>query len=53
MTPEGPPPGEHQSNGRVEEAGKTMRGLAKVFKDAIEDKRTFLEDVVRAEIASR
>ena len=38
ITPEGPPPGEHQSNGRVEEAGKTMRGLAKVFKDSIEDK---------------
>ena len=36
VTPEQPPPGESQANGRVEEAGKTIRGMVKVFKDVIE-----------------
>ena len=36
ITPEQPPPGESQANGRVEEAGKTIRGIVKVFKDSIE-----------------
>ena len=34
--PEGPPVGESQANGRVEEAGKTIREFAKVYKDKIE-----------------
>lgn len=38
ITPEQPPPGESQSNGRVEQAGKTIRGYVRVFKDMIEDK---------------
>ena len=38
ITPEQPPSGESQSNGKVEEAGKTIRSMAKVFKDMIEDK---------------
>ena len=38
ITPEQPPTGESQSNGKVEEAGKTIRSMAKVFKDMIEDK---------------
>ena len=38
ITPEQPPTGESQSNGRIEEAGKTVRSIAKVFKDMIEDK---------------
>ena len=38
ITPEQPPPGESPSNGRVEEAGKTIRGYVRVFKDMIEDK---------------
>ena len=36
VTPEQPPPGESQENGRVEEAGKTLRGYIKVFKDMLE-----------------
>ena len=32
MSPEQPPKGEHASNGVVEEAGETIRGMAKVFK---------------------
>ena len=36
IAPEKPPKGESQSNGRVEEAGKTIRGIAKVLKDQIE-----------------
>ena len=38
ITPEQPPKGESSSNGKVEEAGKTTRSLAKVFKDMIEFK---------------
>ena len=38
ITPEQPPKGESSSNGKVEEAGKTTRSLAKVFKDMIESK---------------
>ena len=38
ITPEQPPKGESSSNGKVEEAGKTTRSLAKVFKDMIEYK---------------
>ena len=30
--------GESQSNGKVEEAGKTVRSMAKVFKDMIEER---------------
>ena len=37
ITPEQPPPGESQSNGRVEEAGKTLRSFVRVFKDVIEE----------------
>lgn len=36
IIPEGPPIGESQANGRVEEAGKTIREYAKVYKDKIE-----------------
>ena len=35
---EGPPKGESQSNGRIEEAGKTVRGFARVLKYQLEDK---------------
>ena len=38
ITPEQPPTGESQSNGKVEEAGKTVRSMAKVFKDMIEER---------------
>ena len=38
ITPEQPPPGESQENGRVEEAGKTLRGYLKVFKDMLEER---------------
>ena len=38
ITPEQPPPGESQENGRVEEAGKTLRGYIRVFKDMLEEK---------------
>ena len=38
ITPEQPPKGESSSNGKVEEAGKTLRSLVKVLKDMIEDK---------------
>ena len=38
VTPEQPPTGESEANGRVEEAGKTLRGYLKVFKDMIEDR---------------
>ena len=38
ITPEQPPKGESSSNGKVEEAGKTIRSLAQVFKDMIESK---------------
>ena len=31
MTPEHPPAGEHQANGAVEEAGRTIRDHARVF----------------------
>ena len=36
VVPEGPPKGESQSNGRVEEAGKTIIGFARVLKDQLE-----------------
>ena len=32
VTPEGPPVGEHQANGTVEEAGRTIRDQARVLK---------------------
>ena len=35
---EGPPRGESQSNGAVEEAGKTVREYARVLKEHVEDK---------------
>ena len=38
IIPEQPPKGESSSNGKIEEAGKTVRSLAKVFKDMIEAK---------------
>ena len=38
ITPELSPKGESSSNGRVEEAGKTVRGLVKVLKDQMEFK---------------
>ena len=36
MSPEQPSKGEHASNGVVEEAGKTIRDMAKVFKLQLE-----------------
>ena len=33
ITPEQPPRGESESNGRVEEAGKRIREMVKVYKD--------------------
>ena len=36
ITPEQPPKGEHQSNGVVEEAGKTVRDMARVLKIQVE-----------------
>ena len=38
VTPEDTPPGEKECNGTVEEAGKTIRGIAKTFKEMIEEK---------------
>ena len=38
MTPEQFPRGESQANGKTEEAGKTVRGMAKVLKDQMEEK---------------
>ena len=38
VIPESPPKGESQSNGRVEEAGKTVRGFTRVPKAQIEEK---------------
>ena len=38
VIPEGPAKGESQSNGRVEEAGKTVRGFVRVFKEQLEEK---------------
>ena len=38
VIPEGPPKGESQSNGRIEEAGKTVRGFARVLKYQLEEK---------------
>ena len=37
IIPENPPKGESQSNGRIEEAGRTVRGFVRVLKDQIED----------------
>ena len=36
VIPENPPKGESQSNGRIEDAGKTIRGFVKVIKDQVE-----------------
>ena len=36
VIPECPPKGKSQSNGRIEEAGKTMRGFVRIMKDQIE-----------------
>ena len=36
ITPEQPPPGESQANGKVEEAGKTTRSYIRVLKDMVE-----------------
>ena len=36
VTPEGPPPGEKQANGCVEEAGKTIRDIMRVYKVQLE-----------------
>ena len=38
IIPEAPPKGESQSNGHVEEAGKTIREFAVVMKEQLEDK---------------
>ncbi|MDA8584151.1 hypothetical protein N9L68_07940 [bacterium] len=38
IVPELPPKGEHQSNGAVEEASKSVREMAKVLKDQLEFK---------------
>ena len=38
VVPESPPRGESQSNGRVEEAGKTTREFVKVLKSLLEEK---------------
>ena len=38
VIPEGPAKGESQSNGLVEEAGKTVRGFTRVFKEQLEEK---------------
>ena len=49
ITPELPPKGESQSNGRVEEAGKTIRGMVRVYISQIEEKvnvKIEAEDVI-------
>ena len=38
VIPENPPKGESQSNGRIEESGKTIRGFVKAMKSQIEEK---------------
>ena len=38
ISPEQPPKGEHQSNGVAEEAGETVRDMARVLKMQIETK---------------
>ena len=38
VIPEGPPKGESQPKGVVEEAGKTVRDFTRVYKDQIEEK---------------
>ena len=37
VIPEAPPKGESQANGRAEEAGKTIRGFARVLKSHLEE----------------
>ena len=37
VIPDSPAKGESQSNGRVEEVGKTVRGFTRVFKQQIEE----------------
>ena len=44
VTPEHPPAGQSQSNGAVEEAGKTVREIMRVYKCQLEDKIGKLED---------
>ena len=44
VTPENPPVGESSSNGAVEEAGKTVRELMKVYRCQLEDHVGPLED---------
>ena len=38
VTPEQPPKGEHASNGAVEEAGRSVRDMLRVYKIQLEDK---------------
>jgi len=38
IIPEGPPKGESQLNGVIEEAGKTVRGCTRVYKDLVEER---------------
>ena len=45
VIPEGPPKGESQSNGVIEEAGKTMREFTRAFKDQSEDKASIKLEV--------
>ena len=44
VTPEQPPKGEHQSNGAVEEAGRTVRDMVRVLKSQLEGKLDRLID---------
>ena len=54
ITPKGPPAGESQANGRVEEAGKTVREMMKVYKcrleagvDVLDDKSIIMQWMAR------
>ena len=38
ITPEQPPKGEHATNGRIEEAGRSTRDMVRVLKLQLEDK---------------
>ena len=45
IIPEHPPKGESAANGRVEQAGQVIRGVLRVYKEAIEEKaETILKD---------
>ena len=46
VIPEQSPAGESQSNGKIEEAGRTIRSMAKVFKDMMEAK---INDEIRSD----